>query len=109
MGKVADKLEMKSHEIVQNVDAKIEIVLDSDMRRFRNGFLRMGITDVKVTDTETKKELGSIMFSIEGTTVYALMGEPSKDGQGRRQWSISVKELWPLFVAADKKYTKEGI
>lgn len=84
--------------VAYEIASKPEVVLDCDLDRFSNGFLHISITDVKIR--QDSKEVGSISVDVQGCAVHAIIGS--------RTWSISMRELWPLFVEADERYVKES-
>lgn len=91
----AQKPVMQHKQFREKVTEEIELVLDHDLERFSNGFMRMAITKVDAFDGS--KEIGSISFDARGTAVFCNL--PSG-----RQWSIDVRQMFNLFQQADELY-----
>jgi len=92
------KVSFPKEGISETIKADVNVKLIHDFDRFSNGHMLMTITEATVHDKDGK-EVAKIRVDMGGSTVQAIIGG--------RSWTISIRELWPIFAEADKNYLEK--
>lgn len=98
MAKRKVKAAFPKEGVAKTITLPVKVKLLHDFDRYSNGSMMMTITDVQVKKDD--KVMGNIRVDASGASIGCSIG--------RRMWSISVDQLWPLFEVADIQHLATG-